>query len=377
MAARATRCPHCQTSFRVTEAQLATARGLVRCGACLEVFDARNNWVETTPLEDTEALKAEPGDEANSASGDNPPAPVQDGAEPTSDSAEATRHFSPQSPPTEAETPNKVTPAIHVDTPATEHLNTHDSAVDDDAGSRLHEDLWEDSDTENDAADDPSDAWQPNERLKASRETDETDYDSEETAAHDYLSTTDTDDEFDQLVDRHKRQIRINRQQAAWSLLSILALAALLGQMIYTNFNSLAQSAHREKLAATCRVVNWLGGSEACRLPPPQNLARIESRGLNVLSHPEYANSLLIDAVIINTANFSQPFPALELAFTNERGAVVAARQFLPREYLHGELAGESMMPVGQSVRIQISVLDPGSSAINYQMHFSPAQQPM
>lgn len=33
-----TRCPHCSTRFRVSEAQLQMARGRVRCGACLTVF---------------------------------------------------------------------------------------------------------------------------------------------------------------------------------------------------------------------------------------------------------------------------------------------------------------------------------------------------
>ena len=34
-----TECPSCGTRFRVTEAQLQRARGRVRCGACLTVFD--------------------------------------------------------------------------------------------------------------------------------------------------------------------------------------------------------------------------------------------------------------------------------------------------------------------------------------------------
>ncbi|MDH4559366.1 DUF3426 domain-containing protein [Pseudomonas sp. BN417] len=35
-----TQCPHCQTSFRVSRAQLAVAHGAVRCGACLQVYNA-------------------------------------------------------------------------------------------------------------------------------------------------------------------------------------------------------------------------------------------------------------------------------------------------------------------------------------------------
>lgn len=35
-----TRCPHCDATFRVTEAHLNAAKGKVRCGACLKVFNA-------------------------------------------------------------------------------------------------------------------------------------------------------------------------------------------------------------------------------------------------------------------------------------------------------------------------------------------------
>ncbi len=38
-----TRCPHCQTTFRVSQAQLNAARGKVRCGKCQQVFNAREH----------------------------------------------------------------------------------------------------------------------------------------------------------------------------------------------------------------------------------------------------------------------------------------------------------------------------------------------
>ncbi len=41
-----TQCPKCQTSFRITSTQLRAAAGSVRCGSCLEVFDARDHMVK-------------------------------------------------------------------------------------------------------------------------------------------------------------------------------------------------------------------------------------------------------------------------------------------------------------------------------------------
>ena len=40
-----TRCPKCATSFRITSAQLQSAKGAVRCGSCLHIFKAQDYLV--------------------------------------------------------------------------------------------------------------------------------------------------------------------------------------------------------------------------------------------------------------------------------------------------------------------------------------------
>lgn len=80
-----TQCPHCQTSFRVTHHQLSVARGVVRCGNCLQVFNAAKQLLEQNraaagvapeaPLPPAETPQAKapvvpvapPGDWANTA----------------------------------------------------------------------------------------------------------------------------------------------------------------------------------------------------------------------------------------------------------------------------------------------------------------------
>lgn len=47
MADTITRCPKCHTSFRITEAHLKSAKGAVRCGSCLNIFNARNHLVSS------------------------------------------------------------------------------------------------------------------------------------------------------------------------------------------------------------------------------------------------------------------------------------------------------------------------------------------
>ncbi|WP_339065322.1 MJ0042-type zinc finger domain-containing protein [Teredinibacter turnerae] len=53
MADSITRCPKCHTSFRITQAHLSSAKGAVRCGSCLNIFNAKEHLVapgeEPTP----------------------------------------------------------------------------------------------------------------------------------------------------------------------------------------------------------------------------------------------------------------------------------------------------------------------------------------
>jgi len=50
--ALATRCPHCHTYFRVTPQLLALRDGMVRCGACREIFNGEVYVFERTELTD-------------------------------------------------------------------------------------------------------------------------------------------------------------------------------------------------------------------------------------------------------------------------------------------------------------------------------------
>ena len=45
-------CPHCHTRFRARADQLAVARGRVRCGVCLALFDSGNAGSAETPESD-------------------------------------------------------------------------------------------------------------------------------------------------------------------------------------------------------------------------------------------------------------------------------------------------------------------------------------
>lgn len=87
-----TRCPQCGTSFRITPAQLQSARGAVRCGACLHIFKARDHLVgAATEAQTSSALVRKPnGDAARSAAQTRPSPKTTAGARPTTASPKVT-----------------------------------------------------------------------------------------------------------------------------------------------------------------------------------------------------------------------------------------------------------------------------------------------
>ena len=62
MAKSITRCPKCHTAFRVTEAHLNSAKGAVRCGSCLNIFNAKDFLVSQSAnnLSNEKTVKAAP-----------------------------------------------------------------------------------------------------------------------------------------------------------------------------------------------------------------------------------------------------------------------------------------------------------------------------
>lgn len=91
---RITQCPRCDTSFKVTGAQLSIAGGAVRCGSCLQVFHAPDHWLGGSD-------DPEPGPAAGDALA--PPASI---APESTEIFEPVEHAEPPEPGEPAESPS-------------------------------------------------------------------------------------------------------------------------------------------------------------------------------------------------------------------------------------------------------------------------------
>lgn len=278
---RITRCPKCQTSFKVTQAQLRAASGSVRCGSCLEVFDALSNMPNKAAPE--KPLQKKPKDK---------PAEKQ-----------STRH-------------DKVA----------EKNTTQDS--------------------------------KPEESTVRAVETTP----EEEPPFHSFLDTLNKEH-----VEVDEESGRSSLRVMGWVTLILIFSVSLAGQYAWFNRDQLSLDPRlRPAYTLSCQYLN-------CSLPVLVDVNAIKSLQLHIRSHPERSEGLVVDSVIINEATFPQPWPLLELTFTDINGQPEASRRFRPKEYLGGALAGSREMPSGHPIRLSMEIVDPGNGATNYQLYFLPA----
>ena len=107
-----------------------------------------------------------------------------------------------------------------------------------------------------------------------------------------------------------------------------------------------------------------------CQLPDPRDPSRIRLSSKNIYSHPNTANALMVNAVIVNEAEYPQDFPLMELRFENIRGETIAGRRFTAEEYLDIPRQQLEKMQPGEPVSLNIEITDPGKDVMTYEFDF-------
>lgn len=414
-----TQCPHCQTSFRVSHAQLSVARGVVRCGSCLQVFNAAKQLLEqagkepVAPVAPTVVESAAPEqpraisqkqwtateldldsldlDEELARLEQREIQPTTEFGRHREDSLSARRES------TENEEERWTSDSLFSE-PAEDRrqaandlddLDTLDNLQASDAVEPVNEpgsilsrtepslslepvELDDEPQPPHLRLHDPLDAPLHHERLSATT-VDETEGDlppieparkrrerSEPGVRAEVLQDL-TDDPLQ--LDWQKRRSPWGRR-FFWLVLVVLGAGALVGQYVAYHFDELArQDQYRPWFQQLCPQIG-------CTVPSKVDIAKIKSSNLVVRSHPDFSGALVVDAIIYNRAPFSQPFPLLELRFADLNGHLIASRRFKPGEYLNGDLEGMVEMPPQTPIHIALDILDPGSKAVNYSLSF-------
>lgn len=407
-----TQCPHCQTSFRVSHAQLSVARGVVRCGSCLQVFNAARQLLEQAgkeapvvapipPVQPEEPLEPTPPraisqkqwsateldldsldlDEELARLEQREIQPTTEFGRHREDSLSARRDSTGQDdvePWSDSLFSESAADRALLDEPL-DSLETPEPTVEPSKASRTEPslslepvDLDDEPQPPHLRLHDPLDAPLNHERLTAADESEIDDNlpsieplrkrrERSEPGVRAEMLQDLTDDPLQ--LDWQKRRSPWGRR-LFWLLLVLIAAGALAGQYIAYHFDELArQDQYRPWFQQLCPQIG-------CTVPSKVDIAKIKSSNLVVRSHPEFNGALVVDAIIYNRAPFSQPFPLLELRFADLNGHLIASRRFKPGEYLNGDLEGMAEMPPQTPIHIALDILDPGAKAVNYSLSF-------
>ncbi|MFO8141638.1 MAG: DUF3426 domain-containing protein [Marinobacter sp.] len=386
-----TQCPNCETRFRVTDEQLSIARGKVRCGSCMKVFNAVEHQVSKTS--------------SGSASGEStpkePPTPGATSPASGSDSGTTEEDFVFADNPEEDATEGRYAGTSL--TFSADELSDSFRGVDKSEKSGYHhedptsekpavDESWAEamlSDDQPKRSSGQPEASEPTPQApKPPSSADQSARTSQGTPAPDdelTLAATEAD-RAGRAPDQRPRQAQTTDTQyrdlrrdpvavgngksglrtALWTLVVLALLGILVAQVTWFQFDRLSAIPQlRPFYEKGCELAG-------CQLKPLINVDAIQSRKLVVRTDPENRNQLIVDAVIINRAGFEQPFPAIALTFSNLNGDVVAQSTFMPEEYLAGDAETLDIMPSETPVRIAISIRDPGRDAVNYNLNFRP-----
>ena len=341
--ALATQCPHCHTTFRVAHDQLKLRAGLVRCGACKQIFNGIENLLRP---EELEQVVASPSPPPKPPAPEPQPVPPPETAKPAPSVDFDLGDLGDLEPKPEEKTP----PAGHSVPDSSGTTLAEAGREEFDAASAEPEPQKEDpllrmtlmdfahayrepvidstaaeaepkeeGDPIEQAIDDlESKPWRREQDAAASAESDA--LDQAEAAEYEEPS----------FVKQGRRKQRIGRVLRVFMVVaSVFLLLGLLAQSAYV---------FRDRIAA------WIPESkpiltEACArlgcqvgLPAQIESVSIESSELQTLAAD--SNTFALTVLLRNHGATEQAWPNIELTLNDNNEKPIARRVFLPREYL-------------------------------------------
>ena len=317
-----TRCPECETTFRVTDETLKKANGQVRCGRCASVFNA---YAE---LHDPSAKDFEPETPKASGLGEQSTAPPP-AAVPSTTAPQATPAPSKRGEPEPAGAGSGASSLA--DIVAEARLAAADEAQ-------------EDAET----AEAPSDA-----DLSA------TDVER--------VLTSNAGPPLPQSAYVWPATAAGGERRARsrwWSVAAALALLALGAQGIHY---------FRARLASHPTFGPWVARAYAAlgnEIAPSWDVHQYQIIDWIATAEPNSrgVGSLKITARIQNRGPQRQPYPAVQLRLKDRYEDAVGSRMFTPAEYLPRDTPRGRLMSPGETARAELEVVDPGPDAYGFEL---------
>ena len=383
-------CSNCQTVFEVSLELLSSTDTRVRCGECLSIFDALANLMDMNNSEDDVLVDGignviEPGQAADSLLPDDSVNTVkhQSTSSLTNASAAALAGLANDTSSLDVTYSDFDLFSADAGLPEVGFFDqTHDTPTFDFDGvvEEQRDETFSDTLFARDATVDarPADATSAQQLSDVALEND-VDYISDETAGEGLIFNyqerevaTPVESPYDSpseptVFTGTDRNITVPPSTSSpWVLRSLLfvVLLALAGALYgYKQRDAIVNhQALRPVLELAC-------GFLPCELSVRTDLLALKAVNRTVVSHPTLQNALIIEFGIANGAQFSQPYPVLEIRLTDRAGRLVVTNSFSPLDYTNSWESGD-VLDVGKRLDVALTVEDPGNTAVSFELDF-------
>jgi predicted Zn finger-like uncharacterized protein len=299
-----TRCPGCNTIFRVTPPQLALRAGQVRCGHCHTVFDGVASLVSLAPH-----ARGERNEPAFDDPALGPPTVTLRNAHALQPAPAAAPRFD-----------DRVEPAIIAD-------DRQSTSIDNRKGARI-------DDREDASIDDRTD-------VPTDEHTD---------VVTDVPTDVPTDEREIDYASRFSAQEKGERRRVpTWIYGMLVPVLVLLfaGQALFHFRDAIA--AHWPNTKPT---LIKLCAAAGCQVRALQDVTAISIEASDLQADPAHKGLLVLSATVRNRAPYPLAYPFIELTLSDTQDQPVVRRAFAPSEYLSGAadpdvgIAGNSELPI-------------------------------
>lgn len=415
-----TQCPSCQTKFKVSDAHLALAGGMVRCGRCSHVFHAPSHF---DAAGDTPAAPLAPQPSPAAAPVTAPPRPAEDDdfelELPDFEPAPVTPQvIAPQPQPVPSPfddiLPDSPLPDTDFDLPDFDLLEQQREAARQAPPPPAAQPIVSDfraaaaqAEANAGSSNKDMDAFQQalsealrtpassgnNRKLSAYVQPQEEAPDLDVEPPDDKPAATSQRQEpvFSAALDeeagdepvalsRHRPAYEADEEEedttrppsggnalktTAFALLGIVLSLALLGQVLFINRTRVSAEAPELRPA-----FESLCASLGCSVPLPTDRQLIRTEWSELSFVPQNDHLIQLNATLKNLANYPQAFPLMELTLKDAEDKVVIRKVFRPEEYIPATDLKLGQFNGNSELKVQLRMAMAQGKALGYSLHF-------
>jgi len=150
-----------------------------------------------------------------------------------------------------------------------------------------------------------------------------------------------------------------------WTTASITATVVILTQLAWFNRDRVLLK-YPELMPYAKQICQELN----CQLIRQRDASAIKLVNRDVRLHPDYQDTLLVNAAMKNELPIRQPYPRVQLTLFDTAGSLLGHREFVPDDYLDSSIEIDKGMPIDSPVYFVLEVSGPTAGAVSFEFRF-------